>query len=145
MYSVVGLTCTLKIGYCYKAKWHMLCSEADLVGYKAKWPMRCSEADLCIRWQVVWLMRRLPMSVLIQVLQLHLSHQETSLRESLVKQTTAVLERRWVELTNPKDIIYLMYTTQGGPAANRVNTQTVMMMIVVHLCSTHPMDLGSLQ
>nr|KAG5695052.1 hypothetical protein BaRGS_032545 [Batillaria attramentaria] len=64
--------------------------------------------------QVLWLTRRLPMPLLVQVLQLHLSHQETPLRESIVQQTLSVLERRWVELTSMKDIIYLMYNMNSG-------------------------------
>ncbi|KAK7093056.1 FAST kinase domain-containing protein 4-like [Littorina saxatilis] len=82
-----------------------------------------SDADVYIvktlATQLLWLLRRLPMASLIQVLQLHLSHQETSLREGLVKQTMTTLERRWVELTSPKDIIFLMYTIQGGETASQ--------------------------
>ncbi|XP_076436977.1 FAST kinase domain-containing protein 4-like [Babylonia areolata] len=66
--------------------------------------------------QVVWLMRRMPVPLLIQALQLHLHHQgESSLRQSMVQQSLSALERRWVELTHPKDIIFLMYVTQGAP------------------------------
>lgn len=72
--------------------------------------------------QILWLLRRLPMPLLVQVLQLHLHHQETPLRESIVQQTLSALERRWVELTNVKDIIYLMYNMQGGSTVSQTLT-----------------------
>ncbi|KAK7480972.1 hypothetical protein BaRGS_00027787 [Batillaria attramentaria] len=73
--------------------------------------------------QVLWLTRRLPMPLLVQVLQLHLSHQETPLRESIVQQTLSVLERRWVELTSMKDIIYLMYNMNSGTPVSQSLTE----------------------
>lgn len=61
-------------------------------------------------------MKKLPISLLIQVLQLHLSHQETPVRKNALQQAMVVLERRWVELTHLKDIIFLMYQEGGQPS-----------------------------
>jgi hypothetical protein len=66
---------------------------------------------------VQWLLRRLPMPMLIQVLQMHIEHQETTLRQSVLQQCLSTLERRWVELSNPKDIVLLMYTLQDPRVA----------------------------
>ncbi|GAB1607322.1 FAST kinase domain-containing protein 4-like [Argonauta hians] len=59
--------------------------------------------------QVQWLLWKMSIGSLIRTLAIHKQHQETPLRKKLLSETLGVTEKRWVELSCPKDLITLMY------------------------------------
>ena len=64
--------------------------------------------------QAQWLMTRMPVSQLIRLLEIHTGHQETDLRKKIYSQALMITEKRWVEISNGRDIIKLMYLFDGN-------------------------------
>jgi hypothetical protein len=56
-----------------------------------------------------WLLRKMYLPNIENVLLLHEMHQETVLRQDMLKFIQAVAEKRWGELLDPADVITLMY------------------------------------
>ncbi|XP_064618001.1 FAST kinase domain-containing protein 4-like isoform X2 [Liolophura sinensis] len=66
--------------------------------------------------QTVWLMRRFTIGQMVRVLEIHHDHQETELRREMYRKALTAVEQRWVEISNPKDLITLLYLTlQNSP------------------------------
>jgi len=63
--------------------------------------------------QVKWLLSRMSFSQLVKVLEIHGAHQETDLRRQVFEEALLMAEKRWTELSAPKDVISLMYLTRG--------------------------------
>lgn len=59
--------------------------------------------------QVQWLLWKMSITSLIRTLAIHKQHQDTAQRKKILSETLSVIEKRWVELSNPKDLITLMY------------------------------------
>lgn len=52
---------------------------------------------------------RLKFSQLLRVVQMHKASRKTSLRQSVCDEAMTVLERRWVEIMSPKDLVSVLY------------------------------------
>lgn len=66
--------------------------------------------------QTIWLMRRFTIGQMVRVLEIHHNHQETELRREMYLKALSAVEKRWVEISNPKDLVTLLYLTlQNSP------------------------------
>lgn len=66
-------------------------------------------AIIQLEMRVKEMLLRLKFSQLLRVVQMHRASSQTSLRRSVYDEAMTVLERRWVEIINPKDLVSVLY------------------------------------
>ena len=59
--------------------------------------------------QLRWMMRKMSVSQLLRVVEIHQNRLTTDLRRDIYNEAMLTIERRWVEIANTKDVITLMY------------------------------------
>ena len=59
--------------------------------------------------QLRWMMRKMSVSQLLRVIEIHQNHLTTDLRHEIYNEAMISVERRWVEIASAKDVITLMY------------------------------------
>ncbi|KAL5009662.1 hypothetical protein ScPMuIL_011967 [Solemya velum] len=64
--------------------------------------------------QILFSLRKMPMSLVVKILEILKTHRETDLRQKLYHETLATVDKRWVELSNPKELLKLMYMYSGN-------------------------------
>lgn len=66
-------------------------------------------AIIQLEMRVKEMLLQLKFSQLLRVVQMHRASSQTSLRRSVYDEAMTVLERRWVEIMNPKDLVSVLY------------------------------------
>ena len=59
--------------------------------------------------QVLWSVRKWQIHNIIKLIEVLHKHQETPFRRQMLAETKSTIERRWVEISNPYDLVSLMY------------------------------------
>ena len=75
------------------------------------------------------MMRRMPVSEVLKVAEVHARHSETEFRRRALAVSLDTLERRWLELKKPATIVTLMYMMLD----ERLRRQVCGLVVVVEL------------